>query len=240
MAANKRIAAAKLPTWRIDLNWKDINLEKWLQVSEDRKQQARKEGEAVPDAYVTGTLNGKTKLSGKGQSTAELLASLDGNISTHIRKGSISHLIVEALGLDVAQGLGLLIKGDNSLPMQCAVVDLKSSQGLITPNVALIDTPVTVILADGKISLARETLDLRLVAKPKNVSPFTVRSPINITGTFTNPKIRPEATPIAARVLGGIALAFVNPLAAILPFIDPGSGSDEASCSDALRTLQQK
>ena len=240
MASNKKLPADKLPTWRIDLNWKDINLEKWLQVSEDRKQQARKEGDAVPEAYVTGTLNGKTKLSGKGQSTAELLASLDGNISTHIRKGSISHLIVEALGLDVAQGLGLLIKGDNSLPMQCAVVDLKSRQGLITPNVALIDTPVTVILGDGKISMAKETLDLRLVAKPKNVSPFTVRSPINVSGTFANPKVRPEATPIAARVLGGIALAFVNPLAAILPFIDPGSGSDEASCSDALRTLRQK
>lgn len=240
MASNKKIDAAKLPTWRIDLNWKDINLEKWLQVSEDRKQRAREAGDPVPEAYVTGTLNGKTKLSGKGQSTAELLASLGGSISTHVRNGSISHLIIEALGLDVAQSLGLLIKGDESLSMRCAVVDLKAQQGVVTPNVALIDTPVTVILADGKISLGKETLDLRMVAKPKNVSPFTVRSPINITGTFTNPTVRPEAAPIAARVLGSIALAFVNPLAAILPFIDPGADTEQASCSDALRTLQQK
>lgn len=240
MASSKKLSADKLPTWRIDLNWKDINLEKWLQVSQDRKERARQEGEAVPEAYVTGTLNGRTKLSGKGQSTAELLASLGGSISTHVRNGSISHLIIEAIGLDVAQSLGLLIKGDNSVRMQCAVVDLKAQQGVITPNVALVDTPVTVVLADGKINLDQETLDLRLVAKPKNVSPFTVRSPINVTGTFANPKIRPEAAPIAARVLGGIALAFVNPLAAILPFIDPGADSEQASCSEALRTLQQK
>ena len=67
-----------------------------------------------------------------------------------------------------------------------------------------------------------------------------MRSPINVTGTFANPKVRPEAAPIAARVLGGIALAFVNPLAAILPFIDPGADSEQASCSEALRTLRQK
>lgn len=238
VASQKKIETAALPTWRIDLNWKDINLEKWLQVSQDRKEQAKKEGKNVPDAYITGILNGQTKLSGKGQSTAELASSLNGDISTHVQNGSISHLIVEVLGLDVAQGLGLLIKGDQNLPMQCAVIDLKSRQGIITPNVALIDTPVTVVLADGKISMAKEALDLRLVAKPKNVSPLTVRSPINITGTFANPKVRPEAAPIAARVLGSIALAFINPLAAILPFIDPGSDT-KSSCADALKSLQQ-
>lgn len=239
VASQKKIDVTLLPVWRIDLNWKDIKLEKWLQVSQDRKDAAKKAGETVPDAYITGTLNGRTKLAGTGRSTAELLASLNGDISTHVQNGSISHLIVEALGLDVAQGLGLLIKGDENLPMQCAVVDLQAKQGIVKPNVALIDTPVTVILVDGKISLAKETLDLRLVAKPKNVSPLTVRSPINVTGTFANPEVRPEAAPIAARVLGSIALAFINPLAAILPFIDPGS-DNHASCANALKTLRQK
>lgn len=239
IASQKEIPPAALPVWRIDLAWKNINLEKWLQVSQDRKDRAREEGSEVPDAYITGILNGKGKLTGKGRSTAALFASLDGDISTHVRNGSISHLIIEAMGLDAAQALGLLIKGDNSLPMQCAVIDLKSTQGIVKPNVALIDTPASVILGDGKIDMGTETLDLRLVAKPKNVSPFTLRSPINVTGTFANPKVRPEAAPIAARVLGSIALAFINPLAAILPFIDPGSDSN-ASCSDALQTLKQE
>jgi hypothetical protein len=67
-----------------------------------------------------------------------------------------------------------------------------------------------------------------------------VRSPIKITGTFLNPKVSPKATPIAARAIGGILLAFVNPLAAILPFLDPGKvGDAELTCDDTLQNLRK-
>lgn len=227
----------EMPTWRINLDWKDINLEKWLTASQARKDKAEKEGKETPVAYVTGTLNGKTRLKGTGESTAALLSSIDGEVTTHIRHGTISHLLVEALGLDLAQGLGLIIKGNEPLPMQCAIVNLESRDGVFTPNVALIDTPVTVVLADGNINMLKEQLDLRLIAKPKNVSPFTVRSPIKITGSFAQPEVGISATPIAARVLGSIALSFINPLAAILPFIDPGAES-EYSCADAIKEIK--
>jgi len=226
---------SELPEWRIDVQWKDINLEKWLQVSKNRKETAVKEGKKeIPPAYVTGMLNGKTNLAGKGNSTAELLGSLDGNVSIYIHNGTISHLVIEALGLDIAQALGLMMKGDQSLPMQCAVMNLKAKQGIVTPDVALVDTPVTLILFDGNIDMAQEKLNLRLIAKPKNVSPFTVRSPILVKGTFLKPVVSAKPGPIAARALGAVALAFINPLAAILPFIDPGSKDDHSSCSKTL------
>ncbi len=215
------------------MEWKDINLEKWLQASKDRKDKAAKEGKPVPTPYVTGKLNGRTRLTGKGNSTAELLGSLQGDVTVFIRNGTMSHLIVEALGLDVAQALGVMMKGDQSLPMQCAAMDLKAKQGIVTPDVALVDTPVTVVLADGNINLAQEQYNLRLIAKPKNISPFTVRSPILVKGTFLNPQVSVEPAPIAARALGAVALVLVNPLAAILPFIDPGAKAD-TSCSKAL------
>lgn len=236
MADQKHIEPDAVPSWRIDLAWKDIDLEKWLQVSKERKEKARQKGKRdSPPAYVSGTLNGKTKLTGKGQSTAELLASLDGDVSLYIHEGKVSHLIIEVLGLDVAQGLGLLLRGDEPLPMQCAVMDLKAKQGVIRPDVALIDTPVTLLLIDGEINMAQEKLNLRLIAKPKNVSPFTVRSPILVKGTFVNPDVSAEPGPIATKVLVAVGLAFINPLAAILPFVDTGSKDARSStCSTAL------
>lgn len=233
----KQKPARDMPAWRINLDWKDINLEKWLQASQARKEKAEKEGKDIPVAYVTGTLNGKTRLTGKGESTATLLSSLDGEATAYIGKGTISHLVIEALGLDLAQSLGLILKGNKSLPMQCAIVNLESKNGVFKPNVALVDTPVTVILADGNINMLKEQLDLRLIAKPKNVSPFTVRSPIKVTGSFAEPEVGISATPIAARVLGSIALSFINPLAALLPFIDPGADS-EYSCADAIKEIK--
>ncbi|WP_082889265.1 AsmA family protein [Methylovorus sp. MM2] len=234
------IDARQAPVWKIDLSWKDIDLEKWLQVSQDRKDTAKKAGKKdAPPAYVTGTLNGKTDLTGTGQSTAALLGSLDGSVAMYINNGSISHLIVEVLGLDIAQSLSALIGGDNALPMNCAVMDLKANKGILTPDVALIDTPVTLVLIDGDIDLAKENLNLRLSAKPKNFSPLTMRSPIRVRGPFNNPQARPEGGPIAARVIGGVALAFINPLAAILPFLDAGS-ENKSSCGKALVDYQPK
>lgn len=237
--ANTTKKTALAPTWNINLGWKDIDVEKWLAVSTQPKKQAQSEGKKEsPPSYVTGTLNGKTQLTGTGNSTAEMLSSLDGDVSLYIHKGTVSHLIVEALGLDIAQGLGILLTKDNALPMQCAVMDLTAKKGIATPKVALIDTPVTLILIDGNVNIAKETLDLRLAAKPKNMSPFTVRSPIHVKGTFKTPDVSIEKTPIVARVLGGIALAFINPLAAIVPFLDVGSG-EESPCKQSLADFKK-
>ncbi|MCB5187770.1 AsmA family protein [Methylobacillus caricis] len=228
------------PQWQIKLAWKDIVLEKWLQVSKTRQEEARKQGKTVPPPYVTGTLNGKTDLTGKGSSTAALLGSLNGKTTLFIEQGQISRLIVELMGLDVAQSVSAWLGGDQSLNMQCALMDLKATNGIIKPEVALIDTPVTLLLINGNVDMGEEKLDLLLAAKPKNFSPLTVRSPIKVQGTFVQPKVSPEAVPIAARLLGSVALAFINPLAAILPYLDTGSKSNSYSCSQALAHFNQQ
>jgi hypothetical protein len=94
---------------------------------------------------------------------------------------------------------------------------------------------------DGNVDMGEEKLNLRMTAEPKNFSPFTVRSPIDITGTFLKPKVSPRSGPIATRVVGGILLAFVNPLAAILPFLDPGKMTEsDVNCNDTLQHLRDK
>lgn len=228
------------PDWAIDLAVKNIDLKKWLTISDARKEKARKEHKPeTGEAYVTGFLNGKAKLKGEGTSTAQLLRTLNGDLAIFVRQGEISHLVIEAVGLDIAQAVGLLVKGDSNLKMQCAVLDFKGNQGIFKPDVALIDTSVTTILVDGKVNMGDEKLDLKVAVKPKNFSPFTVRSPIKVTGTFLDPKVTPEAAPIAARVAGGVLLAIINPLAAILPFLDPGSSTDQEKRNDCAQTLDE-
>lgn len=231
-------ARERVAHWRADLAWDNIHLENWIKAAKRSGNKGKNATGGNPPPYMSGTLNGRAKLTGTGRSTAELVGSLDGDATVFVRNGQLSHLVIEVLGLDVAQGLGLLISGDETLPMQCAVVDFQAKNGEVSPKVALIDTPVTTIVADGKIDLKQERLNLRIAAKPKNVSPLTVRSPIDIQGSLSNPTAAPEPGPIAARVIGGVALALVNPLAAIIPFIDPGSSNDASSCQSALATLK--
>ena len=66
-------------------------------------------------------------------------------------------------------------------------------------------------------------------AEPRDASPFTLRTPIDIAGTFLDPQIKPHKGPLAARGAAAIALAAINPLLAIIPFVDPG-GDPEGGC----------
>ncbi len=235
---------SSVPLWQANLVWDGIQLEEWIKIADQRAKVAKrgkKKTDANAPPYFTGTLYGKAVLQGSGRSTAELFSSLDGEISAYIRKGSISHLVIEGLGLDLAQGLGLLIRHDNSLAMDCAVVNVTATSGLIIPRVALIDTPVTLVLSDGNINLNTEHLALRVTAKPKNFSPFTLRTPIHVDGTFLKPVISVEKWPIALRVISAIALGSINPLAAILPMFDLGAKTpDKGSCKQTIETIQQE
>jgi AsmA family protein len=208
------------PQWRTNLAWDGIRLEDWLKVAKEREQADK----AAPP-YFSGTLYGRAKLTGSGHSTAELLGSLDGAARATVREGRFSHLLIEILGLDVAQGLGLYLKGDDVQPVTCAVLDLKARRGQVK-QVAWIDTPVTLLRSEGTVDLARENLDLRLIAKPRNFSLLTLRSPIRVQGPFAAPHATPEPGPIAARVLGGAALYSLAPPAVLLPFLDPGTRAE--------------
>lgn len=232
------------PDWGIQLAVRNIHLEQWLKVTPTAKPGAGKKNEQgkqaanTSPAYISGKLNGKANLHGHGRSTAALLKSLEGQLALMVRQGEISHLIVEAAGLDVAQAIGVLVKGDQPLPMQCAVMGWKAKHGVLTPEAALIDTPVTAVTVDGEVNLGQEQLNLKLQANPKNFSPLTLRSPILVTGTFVDPQVSISPGPIAARVAGGVLLALLNPFAAILPFLDPGEHADTAD-EGCQRTLQQ-
>jgi AsmA family protein len=237
-ASNPDLSPPAAPDWDIQLAVRDIRLEQWLKVQQKPSQPGKEKAADTPPAYITGQLTGKAKLQGRGRSTAALLKSLNGQLALIVRKGEISHLIVEAAGLDIAQAVGVLIKGDQPLPMQCAAMGWQAKQGVLTPDAALIDTPVTTVTVLGDINLGQEQLNLKLQASPKNFSPFTVRSPILVTGPFVDPKVSLSPGPIAARVAGGVLLALINPFAAIVPFLDPGSKA-EAADEGCQHTLQQ-
>ena len=217
--------------WTADLRWDGVRLESWI-------NQERKNNNAPP--YVTGSLNGRARVAGQGKSTAAILGSLRGEARMHVLGGTISHLAVEAAGLDIAQGLGVLIKGDDSLPIQCTVVDLVAEQGLFRPRAFVLDTDDSTIWVDGTLSLATEELDLRVVTTPKDFSPLALRTPLHVRGTFANPNISLDKGPLGTRLGAAALLSLLNPLAALIPLIDFGSSADAKRGDDACRALSQR
>lgn len=215
------------PAWEADLDWRRVNLQRWIRSG---------------DAFVlAGGFSGKTAVHARGKSTAALLRSLDGSIRGQIEGGSISHLILEAVGLDVAQAIGVYFKGSEPLKLSCALVDIRADKGRLTANTLVLNTADTVIFVDGGVDLRNEALALRIVPTPKDWSPFSLRAPIRVDGTLGQPSVSVEATPIALRVLAGIVLgAAAAPAAAVVPFIDPGDDKIGEGCSAAIADVRER
>ncbi len=207
------------PKWNADLRWSGIQLDRFIK-TRDIAVKKDANGQKAKVGYISGALGGNAKLTGEGKSSAKLLASMDGTARMWVRDGTVSHVLVEAAGIDVAQALGVFIKGDDKLPMQCALAQFDLVNGKVLPEVFVIDTKDTTMLIDGDLSLATESLDLRMTAHPHDFSPLALRTPVKVSGTFTDPHIRPEVKPLARRGAAALALGLVNPLAALLALVD--------------------
>lgn len=210
MALDGRAAPAQ---WRTELRWSAVRLEHWV-------HPVRRSASALP--YASGQLHGTATLAGQGISTAEILGSLRGRVRMDLRAGTVSHLLVEAAGLDLAQGLGVWAKGDDALRVNCAVADLAAVQGVLRPRLVVLDTSDSVLWLTGSLSLASEALDLSVHVAPKDFSPLALRTPLRLRGSFAEPALALKKDALARKAGAALLLALINPAAALIPFIDAG------------------
>ena len=57
----------------------------------------------------------------------------------------------------------------------------------------MIDSKDILIAGEGDIDLGRETIDLRLIPKPRRASPISTAATVLIKGPLTNPVVRTQA-----------------------------------------------
>jgi AsmA family protein len=222
------------PQWRADLRWSGIELERFIKARNDNVAAAT--ATSAP-GYVSGTLGGSANLTGRGRSVAAVMATLDGKAGLWVRDGSVSHLLTELAGIDLAESLGVLIKGDERLPLRCAMAQWNLRDGTARPEAALIDTRDTTLLINGELSLAKESLALVVTAQPHDFSLFTLRSPLRIGGSFGAPQVQLDKSRIALRLAGAAALAAIAPPAALLALVDLGE-DDRQQCAEAVERSQ--
>ena len=226
-----RTAAA---LWSADVKWRAVRLERWIRQA---RNQAR--ARAAPP-WISGRLDGAARLQGHGRSTADILASLGGSVHTELRSGAVSHLAVEAAGLDIAQGLGVMLRGDDALAVPCAVADLVASAGVLRPRLMVLDTRDSVIWIDGSLSLASETLDLRAIVAPKDFSALTLRTPLRVRGSLAHPIVSLQKDALGRKLGASFVLALLNPLAALIPLIDPGDRAAARAGAADCQSLRQR
>ncbi|MGN6149320.1 MAG: AsmA family protein [Rhizomicrobium sp.] len=217
-------ASRSIPVTNIDARLSDIRLEQFVS--------------SKPPA-VEGLLVARAKLSGSGNSIQKAANNASGTFTTIIPSGKIRAAFAELTGINVLNGLGLLLSGDKSdTGVRCAVADFSVNRGVMTARNFVFDTDPVLVTGKGAIALDGENMNLELQGHPKKFRLLHLRAPITITGSVNNPQIGVAAGQAIPQGGLAVALGFLSPLAAILPFVDPGLAKD-ANCTGLIATGKQ-
>lgn len=190
---------------------------------------------AGPKPPIEGTILARAKLSGVGDSVRSAAANSNGMVTVVVPHAQLRQAFAELLGINATKGLLLLLaKNQDQTPVRCAVADFHTQNGVMTADRMVLDTGVVLAQGGGNVNLRDETVDLRLAGKSKKFRLVHLDAPITVKGRLEAPKVGVDAGKAAGQLtIAGLLGAAVNPLAAILPFVDLGLAKD-ADCSSLL------
>jgi uncharacterized protein involved in outer membrane biogenesis len=174
-----------------------------------------------------GIIGGRAKLDATGDSISQMMGTANGEAALIMDGGTISELLLRKSNVDIANSFLVLVRGDKNVPIRCMIANFKAVEGDFKVQDLVLDTPKVNITGDGNVNFADESLHLRLVSQSKGFSLVSLRGPILVTGTFIQPKVKPDTTKVATRVGVAVGLAAVTVgVAGLIPLLDFGNAKD--------------
>jgi AsmA family protein len=165
------------------------------------------------------------------------LSTLNGRFDLMLRDGTLSHLATEAVGLDLVQGLGVIIRGDRPLPLRCERIQGHRAQRHRAHGPRRDRQRRQHVAPGGRVEPEGRVAGVVATSRPKDFSPLSLRTPITVRGTLAQPRIGVEGGRLVGKLGVAAALgAAVGPFAALIPLIDFGSKGVGDPCAAAPPT----
>ncbi len=175
--------STKMPITQVNISGDNINLDKFKMFSE----------------IVTGsTANLLAKLSTKGLSLDEMIASLNGTAEVEITEGRVINKWFNAL----PETVGLLQKNksfsysktDMESLLNCAVINVKATNGVLSLDKSVaVETSALNLLLTGTINLPKRKMSLSILPQlptVKKSKALSLAQVIRLEGTFSSPSVR--------------------------------------------------
>ncbi|MGF6771373.1 uncharacterized protein involved in outer membrane biogenesis [Paraburkholderia sp. GAS199] len=185
-----------------------------------------------------GEINGDAALTATGNSPAALAATSNGEVKALVTDGTVSRLLMEAAGLNVANVVYEKLFGNRDVKINCAAADFVATNGVLDSRVFALDTDDAVINIDGNVNLRDESMDLGVHPHTKGFRVFSLRSPLYVKGTFKDPHVGVNAAALALRGGAAVGLGLINPFAALIPLLAP-SNNKPLPCDQLLSQVRQ-
>ena len=226
---------------RVDMQTRESFLEGFVEIEASGLGLSEMLADIDIAADSFGTVDGQAKFWLRGDSLATALGSLDGGLMLLMTGGQLDALLVEVAGLDIGEAALAAAGLYDPARVDCAYAGIYTTDGMLDIDRFIIDTQDTTFFLEGEIDLGRETLDLALFPEAKDPSFPASNSPLTFGGTLKEPEVGLLSGELTARTLGAAVLAaLTGPLAALLPFVEPGVQDEPDECKGWVEKLERE
>lgn len=136
-----------------------------------------------------GKIGADLDIEGQGKSLADVMGSANGKTFITMSGGSMSGLLIEAAGLDIAEALLLYVTEDARVPIRCAAGHIDLSNGEAKFDRLIMDTTDSVLYFRGQSNLRQQTMKMDIYADAKDFSILDIDAPVHLEGKIRDPKI---------------------------------------------------
>jgi len=190
------------------------------------------------EEQASGLVDIAADLRSEGQSIKDLMAHLNGTISTVFGKGNYPQGL-DLIAEDLSKRVLLFWKDEQrrSGQLNCGVLQFGIQNGTATTEHFVFDSEISVLTGGGEINLATGQLDFLLNPQPKDRSLLSLSTKLHVGGSIWDPVVSPDmasATTKGARALSAFAL---GPAGLLAPFLNLGA-RNKYPCD--LQDLQNK
>ena len=191
-----------------------------------------------PDSTLKGNLNLSLDL----KSQAENPLHLKENINGYFRIGIVPEEY-EAETLDlwavnlITAALPALLKGNKSV-VNCLAGNFTLEDGIMRPDVFIIDTSKIRVQGAGMINLHTNEIDFHLKPTPKSAQFFSLAAPISVSGTILKPHIGVPTANIIGTIFRQAFSVVTVPLQWL--FTDNLEEDGAKVCSAAMRWVDEE
>ena len=187
-----------------------------------------------------GRLDGAVALAGSGNSVARLLGSSSGEARLYIRDGTFSKEMLDLAALNLGSVVvAKLFGASKEVKLRCAVADLGVQDGVAHTRSVKLSTDEAIVEATGQVDLRNEQMDLHIKPDSLKWKFFSLRTPLYVRGSFSDPKVGVEPGPLLLRAGAAVAAALVAPAALALVPITVPAVEDDANCAALLQPAQR-
>ena len=175
----------------------------------------------VTNMIKQGSVTLNLKLNARGNSMSVLAANANGLVGVNMTTASLGNGNVEQINNELVKNLISLASNNQVTTVNCLVSRWPIKNGIATTDLTVIDSTHIAMQGSGSIDLGKETLDIVIAPRPKNLGQLNVSAPIAINGSLRKPKISSNLDQVANDLIKDLVKGEFNPQAIIGTFVYP-------------------